>query len=437
MYDYRYDGKIDDTESGIRTCKIMVMGVGGAGNNAVNRMIDMDVKNTKFVSVNTDKQDLDSSKVPPQNRIIIGKQLTRGLGAGANPEIGARAAEESKEEIKRILEGVDLLFITAGMGGGTGTGATPVIAKIAKEMGCLTVAVVTKPFEFEGWKRVQNTTKGIANLKKYVDTIVIVPNEKLLETLEQNVTVEKAFSIADETLRQGILGIANLISNTSTINLDFADIKAILQNQGVAHMGVGRATGENRIMEATKKAIDSPLLETSIEGATSVILNVSGGKDMTLSQMSSIAKIINETIGDPTANIIFGTNVNPEFNGEIEVTVIATGFNKRPQTGERIYKPTPQEIQPPIQEVTPKEEVAEPKTVANYAPKEMQNPKPIKTDDLQNRRPEDFEEVEKPINQPKTVESQPKTVEKQQPQPPKQDGKDTMPAFMRKFFGKK
>lgn len=320
-----YD-QVDEPIENVQLCKIKVMGVGGAGNNAINRMIESGITSAEFVAVNTDRQALMLSKASPENRIAIGKNLTGGLGAGSDPEIGANAAEESREEIERALEGVNLLFITAGMGGGTGTGAAPVIARIAKAKGCLTVAVVTKPFEFEGIRRHQNALKGIANLRKYVDTIVIVPNEKLLSSLSHDVPVVDALKFADDTLRQGICGISDLIATPALINLDFADVRTIIKDQGLAHMGIGRAKGENKVINAARKAINSPLLETTIEGAKGVILNVTGGRDITLSQITEVAKIIKETVDDTSANIIFGANIRDDFEDEIEITVIATGF---------------------------------------------------------------------------------------------------------------
>lgn len=336
----------DETVENIRLCNIKVMGVGGAGNNAVNRMIDSGITSAEFIAVNTDRQALMMSKVSPENRIAIGKNLTGGLGAGSDPEIGANAAEESREEIERALEGVNLLFITAGMGGGTGTGAAPVIARIAKAKGCLTVAVVTKPFEFEGKRRLQNAMKGIANLRKYVDTMVIIPNDKLLSSLSQDVSMLDALKFADDTLRQGICGISDLIATPALINLDFADVKTIIKDQGLAHMGVGRAKGENKVINAARKAINSPLLETTIEGAKGVILNVTGGTDMTLSQVTEITKIVRETVDDSSANIIFGANIREDYEDEIEITVIATGFDYKEQG----VRPTQFAYQQPVRE---------------------------------------------------------------------------------------
>lgn len=315
----------------LRVAKIKVIGVGGGGNNAVNRMIEKGITSAEFYSINTDKQALLLSKVPMENRLQIGEKLTKGLGAGSQPELGEAAAEESKEEIAAICENVDLLFIAAGMGGGTGTGAAPVVAKIAKEKGCLTVACVTKPFSFEGKKRLTNAEKGIANLQKYVDTIIIIPNDKLLEALPIDTPIDTAFFYADDSLRQGVCGISDLISTPALINLDFADVRTILSNQGLAHMGVGRSKGENRIVEAVRQAVSSPMLETTIEGATGVIINITGGKDMTIGHVCEGAKLIQNIIDD-SANIIFGANVNEELNEEIIVTIIATGFNKNQQS---------------------------------------------------------------------------------------------------------
>lgn len=303
--------------------KITVVGVGGAGNNAVNRMIEAGITSAEYIAVNTDAQILACNKA--QKRIQIGAQRTKGLGAGAEPEIGREAAEESKEELASAIEGTDLLFITAGMGGGTGTGAAPVIAKIAKDKKILTVAVVTKPFEFEGKRRMDNASKGIDNLKKYVDTIVIIPNEKIREVVPKNATMTDALRVADEVLKQGIRGIADLIITPALINLDFADVRTTLKDKGLAHMGVGVAKGENRIIDAVRLAVNSPLLETTIEGATGVILNIVGGPDLTLDEATKAAGLIHGVV-DYSANIIFGACVDPNIQDEVEVTVIATGF---------------------------------------------------------------------------------------------------------------
>lgn len=310
-------------DTSMNFAKIRVVGVGGAGNNAVNRMVESDIISADFYAVNTDKQPLLLSKA--DNKIQIGAEATKGLGAGSNPELGEIAAEESRRELEEMCEGVNLLFIAAGMGGGTGTGAAPVIAKIAKEKGCLTVAVVTKPFAFEGKKRYENALVGINNLKKYVDTLIIIPNDKLIQTLSADTPMLDALKVADDHLKQGICGIADLIATPALINLDFADVKTIIQNQGLAHMGRGRAKGENRIIEAVRMAVSSPLLETTIEGAHGVIINVTGGRDLTLGQVNEAARLV-QTVVDDSANIIFGANIDPNLSEEIDITVIATGF---------------------------------------------------------------------------------------------------------------
>jgi len=304
--------------------QIKVFGIGGGGNNAVNRMIANEIKSAQFVAINTDKQALYMSQAAI--RIQIGEKLTRGLGAGGEPEVGEKAAEESKNLIIESLKGTDLLFITAGMGGGTGTGAAPIIANIAKELGILTVAVVTRPFGFEGKARDANAKQGIANLRKYVDTLCIIPNDKLLQIVPKGTSVVEAFKLADDVLRQSIQGISDLIVTPSLINLDFADVRSIMKNKGLAHMGIGRAKGENRMINAVRMAVSSPLLETTIEGATGVILNITGGYDMALDEVNEAARLVQEVI-DPNANIIFGAGVDEELKDEILVTIIATGFD--------------------------------------------------------------------------------------------------------------
>ncbi|MBP5308889.1 MAG: cell division protein FtsZ [Clostridia bacterium] len=306
----------------ISTAKIRVVGVGGAGSNAINSMIESGV-NADFYAVNTDRQSLGLSIA--ENKIQIGEEVAQGLGAGSDPDLGRRAAEESIGVLEEMCEGVKLLFIAAGMGGGTGTGAAPVIAKIAKEKGCLTVAVVTKPFAFEGKKRQENAEIGLDDLKKYVDMLIVVPNAKLVQTLPVDTTMLSAFKIADDYLRMGVSGIVDLINTPSLINLDFADLRTIIQNQGIAHMGRGRAKGEGRILEAMRKAVSSPLLETTIEGAHHVIINITGGTDLTLGQVDEAAGLVRNVVAD-SANIIFGTNINPDLNGEVDITIIATGF---------------------------------------------------------------------------------------------------------------
>ncbi|WP_130807235.1 cell division protein FtsZ [Senegalia massiliensis] len=308
--------------------QIKVVGVGGGGNNAVNRMIDEGVKGVNFIAVNTDRQALHSSQA--DIKIQIGEKLTRGLGAGANPEIGKKAAEESRNEIQEALEGADMVFITAGMGGGTGTGAAPVVAEVAKEMEILTVGVVTKPFMFEGGRRSAHAAKGIEELQTKVDTLVTIPNDRLLQIVEKKTSIMDAFKIADDVLRQGIQGISDLIAVPGLVNLDFADVTTIMLDQGLAHMGIGRANGENRATEAAKQAIHSPLLETSIEGANGVLLNITGGSNLGLFEVNEAADLIKQNV-DPDANIIFGAVVDETLKDDIQITVIATGFNNNPK----------------------------------------------------------------------------------------------------------
>ena len=307
------------------TATIKVIGVGGAGNNAVNRMIEAGIRNVEFIAVNTDRQTLNESKA--NSKIQIGEKLTRGLGAGANPDIGTQAAEESKAEIAEVLKGADMVFVTAGMGGGTGTGAAPIVAATAKEMGILTIGVVTKPFTFEGKKRLAQAERGVANLKGKVDTLVVIPNDKLLQVIDRKTSMVEAFRMADDVLRQGVQGISDLISVPGVINLDFADVRTIMLNQGMAHMGIGIASGENRAEDAAKQAIQSPLLETSIEGARGIIINITGGSDMGLHEANTAAELVQRS-ADPEANIIFGTVIDDSMGDEIQITVIATGFEK-------------------------------------------------------------------------------------------------------------
>ena len=310
---------------------IKVIGVGGGGNNAVNRMIECGVKGIEFIALNTDRQALKSSRA--EAKLQIGEKLTRGLGAGANPEIGMKAAEENKNEITEALKGADMVFITAGMGGGTGTGATPIVAEVARELGILTVGVVTKPFTFEGRRRAIHAEKGIEELKTKVDTLVIIPNDRLLQVAEKKTTMVEAFAMADEVLKQGIQGISDLIAVPNLINLDFADVKTIMQDQGIAHMGIGKATGENRAVDAAKQAIKSPLLETSIDGAKAVLLNITGGEDLGLFEVNEAADLIRQSV-DKDANIIFGAGIDESIKDEIKITVIATGFDA--ERGRRI-----------------------------------------------------------------------------------------------------
>jgi len=307
--------------------RIKVIGVGGGGNNAVNRMIDAGLRGVDFIAVNTDKQALFLSKA--NTKIQIGDKLTKGLGAGANPEIGERSANESRDEIAMAIKDADMVFVTAGMGGGTGTGGAPVIAQIAKELGILTVGVVTKPFMFEGRKRMQQAEQGVENLKEVVDTLVTIPNDRLLHIADKKTSMLEAFLIADDVLRQGVQGISDLIAVPGLINLDFADVKTIMNEKGLAHMGIGRGTGDSKAEDAANQAISSPLLETSIEGAKGVLLNITGGTDLGLQEVNTAAELI-QNAADPEATIIFGAVIDENLKDEIVITVIATGFDKTP-----------------------------------------------------------------------------------------------------------
>ena len=418
---------------------IKVIGVGGGGNNAINSMIDSNLASAEFISVNTDKQVLLLSKA--DKRIQIGASLTKGLGAGANPEIGERAAEENKDELTELIKGTDLLFIAAGMGGGTGTGAAPVIARIAKEMGVLTVAVVTKPFSFEGRKREENAKNGIINLRKYVDTLVVIPNDKLLQVLPGSTPFGDAFKVADDVLKQGISGIVNLIATPALINLDFADVSTVMRNQGLAHMGIGRAKGENKMIEAVRQAVSSPLLETTIEGAKGVILNITGGKDMSLGEVSEAAKLVQGVI-DYSANIIFGAAIDETFVDEVAVTIIATGFSS---TASEINMDDVNSVQ--ALNIKKEEKTAPKQNV------QKSNIPPLLYE---------FETGEKYHEEPVAEKPQPSNVPPQQPRPqandsrveqitknffneeqedeipsPRMENKKEFPAFMKKIFGKK
>ena len=307
------------------TATIKVIGVGGAGNNAVNRMVESGIRGVEFIAVNTDRQALLLSKAA--TKIQIGEKITRGLGAGANPDIGAQAAEESKTEIQEALRGADMVFVTAGMGGGTGTGAAPIVAACAKEMGILTIGVVTKPFTFEGKKRLSQADRGVESLKGKVDTLVVIPNDKLLQIIDRKTSIVEAFKMADDVLRQGVQGISDLIAVPGLVNLDFADVKTIMLNTGIAHMGIGRASGENRAEDAAKQAVQNPLLESSIEGARGVIINITGGANLGLHEVNTAAELVQRSV-DPEANIIFGAVIDESLDEDIVITVIATGFER-------------------------------------------------------------------------------------------------------------
>lgn len=382
---------------------IKVIGVGGGGNNAVNSMIDAQVNSAEFIAVNTDLQALNLSKA--SRKIQIGIEETKGLGAGSNPEVGEKSAEETKDEIVEAIRGTDLLFIAAGMGGGTGTGAAPVIARLAKDMGILTVAVVTKPFSFEGKIRNENANKGLSNLKKYVDTLVVIPNDKLLQVLPASTGIFDAFKVADDLLKQGISSIVDLITIPSLINLDFADVSTIMRNQGLAHMGIGIASGENRIIEAVRQAVSSPLLETTIEGARGVILNVSGGKSLGIGEVNDAAKLV-QSIIDDSANIIFGTTFDENLGENVKITVIATGFAPS---------------------------LVEDRTIGfNYQRKP--EPEPVKTN-----VPFNFELKDEQPAKKATVTEGPKAeaAVNEEPAEEVKETKKDVPAFMRKLFGKK
>lgn len=310
--------KINESES---AAKIIVVGVGGAGNNAVNRMVDGNIEGVEFIGINTDRQALQMCKAP--TAIQIGEKLTKGLGAGAQPEIGMKAAEESEEELASALKGADMVFVTCGMGGGTGTGAAPVIARIAKDMGILTVGVVTKPFRFEAKVRMQNAMEGIEHLKDNVDTLIVIPNDKLLEIVDRRTTMPEALKKADEVLQQAVQGITDLINVPGLINLDFADVQTVMTDKGIAHIGIGKAKGDDKAIEAVKQAVSSPLLETTIQGASHVIINVSG--DIGLMEANEAATFVQELAGD-TANIIFGAMYDETVQDEATITVIATGL---------------------------------------------------------------------------------------------------------------
>ncbi|MFS8963023.1 cell division protein FtsZ [Lactobacillus delbrueckii] len=384
--DFTFDS--DDNNNAV----IKVIGVGGAGGNAVNRMIEDGVQGVSFIAANTDVQALNSNNA--EVKIQLGPKLTRGLGAGSHPETGQKAAEESEETIEDALKGADMIFITAGMGGGTGTGAAPVIAKIARETGALTVGVVTRPFSFEGPKRSKNATEGIAKLKEYVDTLVIVANNRLLEIVDKKTPMMEAFKEADNVLKQGVQGISDLITSTDYVNLDFADVKTVMENQGAALMGIGRASGENRTVEATKMAISSPLLEVSIDGAKQVLLNITGGPDLTLFEAQDASEIVSTAAGEDV-NIIFGTAINPNLGDEVVVTVIATGIDDEaeaaaskqlPGRGHQVSAPrekpaapkilTPEEAAPaaPVQEAPVQAEAAKPTSPVKEEKPAMMDP---------------------------------------------------------------
>jgi cell division protein FtsZ len=367
--------------------RIKVIGVGGGGSNAVNRMIASDIEGIEFWTMNTDAQALSHSDAT--RRIQLGQKLTRGLGAGGNPAIGQKAAEESREEIAHALEGADLVFITAGMGGGTGTGAARIVAEVAKEMGALTVGVVTRPFTFEGRRRTNQAEEGISGLQSQVDTLIIIPNDKLLQAINEQTPVQEAFRIADDVLRSGVQGISDIITIPGLINVDFADVRTVMADAGSALMGIGEGSGKSRAREAAIQAITSPLLESSIEGARGVVLNITGGADMTLIEVNTAAETIYEVV-DPNANIIFGAVIDPQMQGEMRITVIATGFTGEIAEPNNRSRPVGTTPRPPA---TPADRKQQPGTVGNDnfpKPQPPHNPGNVGADlpaFLQNRRP--------------------------------------------------
>jgi len=367
----------------VETCglaQIKVIGAGGGGNNAVNRMIEAQLKGVEFIAVNTDKQALLTSKA--EYKIQIGEKLTKGLGAGANPEVGKRAAEESKDEIIKVLQGADMVFVTAGMGGGTGTGSAPVVAQLAKEMGILTVGVVTKPFVFEGKVRMKNAENGIAELKSKVDTLITIPNDRLLQIVQKNTSMLEAFSIADDVLKQGIQSISDLIAVPGLINLDFADVTSVMKEQGLAHMGLGNATGENRAIEAAREAIQSPLLETSIRGAKGVLLNITGGPNLGLLEINEASTLVQESC-DPEANIIFGASIREDLGEEIMITVIATGFDEEKHMGFELNQRPSVQSRPTLNTAPTKPSQPEVKEEVAVAVEEPKKPSTTIEDDME------------------------------------------------------
>ncbi len=335
-------------ESGVN---IKVIGVGGGGNNAVNRMIASNIKGVEFVAINTDRQALNRSNA--SIRLVIGEKLTNGFGAGANPQIGARAAEESVEEIKGILQGTDMVFITAGMGGGTGTGAAPVVARIAREMGILTIGIVTKPFEFEQKRRMDQAVAGIAELSQYVDSLVVIPNDRLKQVSDTRITLMNAFEVADSVLSRGTKSISDLISVDAFINLDFADVSSIMKDAGYAHMGVGVATGKDKAEEAARAAISSPLLESSISGANGLLISITVSPDVGLEDVTVASSMIAGE-ADPGANVIWGVNFDTELEDEMRITIIATGFNKKSNDPAGNVAPVEAPVEKPVERVVRK-----------------------------------------------------------------------------------
>ena len=362
--------------------KIKVIGVGGGGNNAVNRMISTNIRGVEFVSVNTDRQALHKSEAP--NQLVIGEKITKGFGAGANPQIGSRAAEESIDEIRAMLDGTDMVFVAAGMGGGTGTGAAPVVARVARELDILTIGIVTKPFAFEGARRMQQAEAGIAELSQYVDALIVIPNERLKQVTNAKITLMSAFGIADDVLRRGVQSISDLIVNTGFINLDFADVTSVMANAGYAHMGIGSATGKDKAELAAREAISSPLLETSIKGAKGILISIMVSPDVSLDDAELASSIVAEE-ADPDANIIWGVAFDNDLEDEMRVTIIATGFEKKPEDDKKRDEKKEKKFG---EEVAPKATPAKEDIAPKAAPVKEEAPvvkkvvkKPAKADD--------------------------------------------------------
>lgn len=354
-----------DLEMGFAQLK--VVGVGGAGDNAVDRMIAAGLTGVEYIAINTDRQALQRSKAT--KKLQIGDKITKGLGAGANPEIGKKAAEESRDDIMDQLRGADMVFVTAGMGGGTGTGAAPVVAEVAKDMGILTVGVVTYPFLFEGRARSTNADRGIAELKEEVDSLIVIPNDKLLQVVGKGTSMTEAFRQADEVLRQGVSGISELITRSNTINLDFADVRTIMKDKGIAHMGIGIGTGENRAIDAAKHAISSPLLETTISGATGVLLSIMGDASLSLNEINEAAYLVHEAVS-PEANIIFGAGIDESLDDEVRITIIATGFEKDERRPHKPQRMTERVVRP----IEEEEEEDDGLVMTSFAPKATARP---------------------------------------------------------------
>ena len=363
----------DSMVSGVN---IKVIGVGGGGNNAVNRMISNNIRGVEFVSVNTDRQALRKSEAPYQ--LVIGEKITKGFGAGANPQIGARAAEESIEEIRSILEGTDMVFVTAGMGGGTGTGAAPVIARIARELDILTVGIVTKPFTFEGKRRYEQAEAGIAELAQYVDSLIVIPNERLKEVANAKISIGNAFGIADDVLRRGVQSISDLINVSGFINLDFADVTSVMANAGYAHMGVGAANGKDKAEQAAKEAISSPLLETSIKGAKGILMNICVSPDVALEDAELASTLIAQE-ANPEANIIWGVTFDPDMDDEMKITIIATGFEKKPDDATRVVSGVKKNPESPYSTFSKAEPVKKAEPAPAAAPAQAPVKKVVKT----------------------------------------------------------